>query len=41
VAAARTVAVASVVMAALTVLALASDTLDATVFPIAAVVLAM
>jgi signal transduction histidine kinase len=35
------VAVASVVMAALTVLALASDTLDVTVFPIAAVVLAM
>jgi signal transduction histidine kinase len=35
------VLVASVVMAALTVLALASDTLDVTVFPIAAVVLAM
>jgi signal transduction histidine kinase len=35
------VAVAGIVMAALSVLALASDTLDVTVFPIAAVVLAM
>jgi MYXO-CTERM domain-containing protein len=35
------IAVATVVMAALTVLALASDTPDVTVFPIAAVVLAM